>query len=682
MNRTESILQEVAEIIRPPRRMSVSDSASQFMTIYRPGGYSGLWSSGQTPYMVAPMDRLTDRSVEAVIFVGPARTGKSQALALGWLTYAICCDPGDMLLIHMTADTARDFSRDDLARLHRHSPEIKKRLSSYFRDDNVFDKSYKHGMLLKLGWPAISQLSGKTIRYVALTDYDRFPENIDGEGDAFTLARKRTQTFMSSGRVLVESSPGHLISDAKWDQKNAHEGPPCSGIFSLYNQGDRQRWYWPCLHCGEYFTAAPSVEAFADISGEAQLICPHCGATMDRKAKPILNQRGKWVADGQTITADGVIHGALSKTTIASYWLTGPAAAFQSWDSLLHKHQAAERELERTGSEETLQSVTTGDFGTAYRPRMMHAVRDPRILAGRAEDWQKREIPLGVQYLTAAVDVQKNRFVVQVVGWGKDGERWLIDRYNLRWSARIGSGDQYEPVDPAKYIEDWQLILKKVALRLYPTTDNPEKGLAPLVVAVDSGGKAGVTERAYYFWKQCRAAGYGGRIMLVKGGSRKDAPRLSKTYPDSSRRADRKANARGEVPVYLLNTGILKDGAASDLERSEPGPGYIHLPAWIGAWFFDELTAETRTDKGWENFGHARNEAFDLFVYNTAAMLLLQADKIDWAHPPVWADPMRSAVSMGNVIAVFDKNKDAAIISRPPSPPQLQERPRYDTWGL
>nr|WP_285222385.1 phage terminase large subunit family protein [Escherichia coli] len=22
----------------------------------------------------------------------------------------------------------------------------------------------------------------------------------------------------------------------------------------MYNRGDRRRWYWPCPHCGEYFS--------------------------------------------------------------------------------------------------------------------------------------------------------------------------------------------------------------------------------------------------------------------------------------------------------------------------------------------------------------------------------------------------------------------------------------------
>ena len=160
------------------------------------------------------------------------------------------------------------------------------------------------------------------------------------------------------------------------------------------------------------------------------------------------------------------------------------------------------------------------------------------------------------------------------------------------------------------------------------------------MTAIDSGGKAGVTERAYTFWRSVRAQGLARAVMLVKGkGGRQDGPRLTRTYPDASKRKDRQANAKGEVPVWLLNTLVLKDALAADLERSEPGAGYIHFPAWLGPWFFDELTAETRTTKGWENLSNSRNEAFDLMVYNNAAMLAVNAERLNWDTPPSWADP-------------------------------------------
>ena len=74
--------------------------------------------------------------------------------------------------------------------------------------DNTFDKYYRSGMILTLSWPSIAELSGRPVGRTFLTDYDRMPMNVDGEGSPFDLARKRTTTFGSSACTIAESSPG------------------------------------------------------------------------------------------------------------------------------------------------------------------------------------------------------------------------------------------------------------------------------------------------------------------------------------------------------------------------------------------------------------------------------------------------------------------------------------------
>lgn len=87
---------------------------------------------------------------------------------------------------------------------------MKSRLSPRRNDNNVYDRTFRAGNYLKIGWPSVNIMSSSDYKCVALTDYDRFLEDIDGEGDAFSLASKRTTTFMSSGMTLVESSPAAI----------------------------------------------------------------------------------------------------------------------------------------------------------------------------------------------------------------------------------------------------------------------------------------------------------------------------------------------------------------------------------------------------------------------------------------------------------------------------------------
>ncbi|WP_254889219.1 phage terminase large subunit family protein, partial [Salmonella enterica] len=179
-----------------------SDAVRKYMRVPRDAGNSVAWESTLTPYVVEAMNCLSSRSYDAVVFVAPARTGKTLGLIDGWISYNIVCDPSDMLVVQMTQDKAQEHSKRRLAKMFRHSPAIARRLSPHRNDNNVHDKTFRDGSFLKIGWPSINVFSSSDFKCVALTDYDRFPEDVDGEGDAFSLASKRTTTFMSLGMTL------------------------------------------------------------------------------------------------------------------------------------------------------------------------------------------------------------------------------------------------------------------------------------------------------------------------------------------------------------------------------------------------------------------------------------------------------------------------------------------------
>ncbi|EFC9762309.1 phage terminase large subunit family protein [Escherichia coli] len=643
-----------AGIIRAPRRMPVAEAVHKYMRVPVGVGNSIEWDPNLAPYVVEPMNCLASREYDAVIFVGPARTGKTIGLIDGWVVYNVVCDPSDMLIIQMTEEKAREHSKKRLARTFRVSPEVACRLSPSRNDNNVHDRTFLAGNYLKIGWPSINIMSSSDFKCVALTDYDRFPEDIDGEGDGFSLASKRTTTFMSAGMTLVESSPGREITNTKWRRKSPHEAPPTTGILSLYNRGDRRRWYWPCPHCGEYFQ--PAMEAMTGyretpdpvIASEAAHIdCPHCNGMITADRKRELNGKGVWLREGQTIDREGNITGEARRSRIASFWMEGPAAAYQTWAQLVYKLLTAEQDYEATGSEETLKTVINTDWGLPYLPRAASEQRRADVLMLRAEDYGKRLVPPKVRFLLASVDVQggkKRRFVVQIIGYGENGERWLVDRYNIRQSLRCDENGEAQQVHPGSYPEDWQLLITDVLEKTYALQSDPSRRMPILAMAVDSGGEDGVTDNAYKFWRQCRRDGLGKRVYLIKGDSTRRQKIITKTHPDNTGRSDRRADARGEVPVYLLQTDLLKDQLSNNLERETPGAGYIHFPDWLGEWFYEELTYEERgTDGKWRKPGKGNNEAFDLFCYAHAVAVLRGYEKIrDWEQPPAWAAAQES----------------------------------------
>ncbi|EMM4018186.1 phage terminase large subunit family protein [Salmonella enterica] len=635
-------------ILRAPRRIRVADAVAQYMRVPMGAGNSVPWDPLVAPYVIEPMNCLASREYDAVIFVGPARTGKTIGLIDGWVVYNVVCDPSDMLIIQMTEEKAREHSKKRLARTFRVSPEVAERLSPNRNDNNVYDRTFLAGNYLKIGWPSVNIMSSSDYKCVALTDYDRFPEDIDGEGDAFSLASKRTTTFMSSGMTLAESSPGRDVKDVKWRRTSPHEAPPTTGILSLYNRGDRRRWYWPCPHCGEYFQPCGDVVAgFRDIADPVQaseaayIQCPSCSGRIMPEQKRELNGRGVWLRDGESINADGSRYGDPRRSRIASFWIEGPAAAYQTLSQLVYKLLTAEQEYETTGSEETLKTVINTDWGQPYLPRSSLEQRKSELLEQRAEPVPSRSVPDGVNFLVATVDVQAGRhrrFVVQVTGYGSRGERWIIDRYNITQSLRGDSDGESQRIDPASYPEDWDVLLTDVFHKSWPLASDPSQQMRLMAMAVDSGGEDGVTDNAYKFWRRCRRDGLGRRIYLFKGDSLRRAKLITRTFPDNTGRTGRRAQAAGDVPLWLLQTDALKDRVNNALWRDSPGPGYVHFPDWMGSWFYDELTYEERSSDGkWSKPGRGANEAFDLMVYAEALVILHGYEKIRWPDAPEWA---------------------------------------------
>lgn len=681
-----------AEIVRPRVRRRPTELAGEHLQTEK-----GPFLAELTPYTQEPLDQLAGRQYQGIVFVGPARTGKTMSIILGGITYIVTSSPGDMLVVQMSQDAARDFSKMDLDRAIRHSPALAERMSPRGRDDNTFDKFFRSGIALKLGWPAISQLSSKTLQYVFITDYDR-PKNVlnvDGEGPLWEQARKRTQTYMSRGKTIAESSPGFDQIDPHWQRSTPHEAPPALGILSLYNSGTRARWYWRCLHCEEHFEALPGLECFqlpefkdleqiviredlVTLANKwAQVFCPHCGSAHTPEQRPQLNEMrtdpdgrvlgATWLHEGERLE-DGYITGERRRSQTASYWLGGVAAAYQTWPSILLNYLQAVQKYARTGDESPLRATVTTDQGVPYLPIAAKKRQSAGDLRLRLEDWPRKQVPDGVRFLTAAVDVQLNRFVCQVMGWGPYLESWIVDRFSITASDRQ-EGDKNAGLDPAGHVEDWSVIVDQVVRSKYSTADGAV--LSPRVTCIDSGGAEGVTHNAYSFWRACRKKGLGRKVLLVKGGNRITEPRTRETWPDARGRSDRSAG-RGDVPVFILNVNILKDGIFADLSRDDVGPGYIHLPKWledIEDDYFEEMTAEIRTAKGWERQGKTPNESIDLHVYNRAGVILLRAEAINWDKPPSWAKVPAPSEDAGDV------DEDA-----PKKPKRKRSKRRRGNW--
>lgn len=667
----EEMIRATAEAVRPARRMSVSEAAAEYREIVNPGVFIGRWDNSIAPYLVEPMDEMISRLLTGVIFVGPAQSGKTEML-FNLLTHSALCDPADLMLIHMTKMSARDFAIRRVDRYFRDNPEVAARILPGKHNRSMLTTRFVSGMMLSMSWPSISELSGKPVPRLWLTDYDRMSPDVGGEGSPYQLAKKRATTFRQRGMTVAESSPGWEIDDPRWSPKTKHEAPPTQGILSLYNAGDRRRWYWPCPHCNTPFEPRFELLHYDDRETDllaaaeaAYMVCPAigCGGVIQHydseggPGKDTLNKRGRWVRDGMEWKPGpdglaGEIVGTPRRTDTASFWLNGAAAAFTDWRTITYNYLKALDSFLKTGEQESLKTTVNTDQGMPYMPRGSEIGRLPEDLKKGAKS-PIGVVPAGVRFLVAAIDVQRNKFVVQVMGVGRGGDLWVIDRFDIKTSLRIDpmTGAAYW-CSPGSYAEDWRLIVPEVLARDYPLENDPSgRSMRIRLVGCDSGGREGVTANAYNFWRFLRDGPENGedkpdkweeglhqRFQLVRGTANLGAPRVQLTFPDSERK-DRRAGGRGEVPVLALNSNMIKDQLNAMLDRRVPGGGMITFADNLSDSFYLELVAETRGPKGWENPKNLRNESWDLFCYAIALSLSrhIKAEQIDWDEPPLWA---------------------------------------------
>lgn len=628
--------------IAPVKRVTTSGWAAENRYVLDNGSVVP-WRNDVVAYMVEPADMLNSRRYRGEAFVGPARTGKTAALIENKIGQVIQCDPCDIRVIQMDMKAARSFSQKKLANLIRYCPTVAERKAPGRNTDNIYDKQYLGNMTLEIGWPVVSFVSSSDIPCMLITDYDRMPDDIEGEGNLFDLAMKRTQTFGSRGITLAESSPGRLLLDEDWkpNRQSPHMGPPTSGIVALYNRGTRGRWYWACPDCEKRFEpdfpllVYPKEGTPAERGREAEMMCPHCGVMISARQKRDLNLGGIWLheaADGSLVTIDDE---RIRETDVVSYWLKGPAAAFQSWTELVTKYEAAIEEFERTGDETSLKTTVNVDQGLPHKPRSLGAGSElsPQSLKDRAEPFKLMSAPAATRFILIAVDVQKGRFVVQFEAYGPDMERWLIERREIHSPPKDAPGAAKRAIDPARYAEDWQ-VLRDLLEEIVPVAGT-DFGLKPAALIVDSAGEDGVTDKAYMFYRKAIRDGLVRRVFLAKGQSGWERDRAIERAP--KKESGKVIKGKTDLSLVQIGTWRLKSEILNALSRKDAGPGCYHLSKDLDVQVFDEFCAERKTKKGYElKEGQKRNEALDLAVYSLALAIVLGVEKIDWKKAPDW----------------------------------------------
>jgi phage terminase large subunit GpA-like protein len=642
-----ALLMEALSAFNPPEVVTIAEHATAKRWLANTGGgYVGRWQHAETPYLVAPMEALTDPRFATVAVAGPAQCGKTE-IAQNWMHHSVDVDPADFLWYMQSEPALESFVKqaiNPMIDLHDETMKAKQGLRPV--DDSLGFKRFR-GMSVQFLTAAPNNFISKRAPRLVLDEVDAYAA---GLGDVPAVLDLRRITYGDASTMLLMS---HADRATSLDPRGWN-----AGIMKVYGQSDRRLWYWPCPECNGWSSPNPAgarvmaihydPEAPLDeIEQSAALLCPCCGCLIADKWRRSMNAaayaapHGGWIAEGQTIDEDGTVTGEAAARAVAGFWIVGAMSTLVRGGigTLARARVAAERAKAITNDDAALRTVIVKQWGHPYEPARVSGTVSGAEIAERAEPALTLGIvPDGVRFLTAFVDVQGNRFELMVRGWGDAGESWLV---------ALESIDAQTSTDS----ECWDSLLNRLAGLAVPLADGSGRTMRLLAAGYDSGGAPGVTMHAYAAWRRARAAGkirrrgaIDGRecwsIIPMKGLGGPNAGRLATVRPNAQRK-DRKAGG-GDVPVAQFNANAYKNDLAAQLATIAGAFG-THFPASVRSMrtphlFFEGLVSESPNARGeWKPNGNFRNEPLDQMVGTHVIAELHGLHRIKWNSPPGWA---------------------------------------------
>lgn len=534
----------------------------------------GPWRNDRAPYLVEIMDALSVSSrATDVVFAKGSQIGATEG-ALTWLMYLMDYVGGPILALQPTDANASEWSKQrigpslELCRKLKHKLRPRKSRDS---DSTIFEKGFLGGRLFISGANTPNALASKPIGNLYCDEIDRWPRDVGGNGDPVAQVKRRTATYKRAKRFFT-SSPV-LMSTSR--------------IWPMYLDSDQRVYEVPCPHCGHYqeITFDKLVWNRED-PGAVHMACEQCAEAIEEYCKTEMLARGKWRAKNPGHWRVGFHLSALYS----------PLGWF-SWAEVIRDFIEAEGDVVK------MQVFVNTILGLPWEEDSESIAEE--YLKRRAETYNA-QIPDGVLNLTMAVDVQDNRLVYEIVGWGEGEESWGIEYREIMGNPGVlESRDTRNP-------SVWQQ-LDLIRRSYFSCADGYE--MRPDRVFVDSGGS--FTDTVYEYTKKHQSEG----VFSIKGGSQHSRPLLNKPSRGG------KIQAR----LFVLGVDKGKELVFGRLKIDMPGPGYCHFPddenrGYNGNYYAGLISEKKKQVRRngrnitvWELPRGAHNEPFDLRVYNTAA---------------------------------------------------------------
>jgi terminase, large subunit len=545
----------------------------------------------RTPHIVEPLLELSPTSpTEKVVAMKPTQSAAT-IIGLIFLSGASDIAPGHAMLIMPTDSMAQSFSKKRLDAVIHSVPSLAAKIGEAKSKDasnTILQKIFPGGSIILGGSNSPAKYRSESIRYLILDDFDGFETAIGAEGSPEELADRRTGTFQGRRKIYINST---VTVDG------------ASNIQAAYAKSSQGEWQLPCPRCGhyQYFRLGGTDAEFGlkferDAAGEvvdAWYECESCRGRIEETDKPWMRERGKYVHLHPDRETKGFKWNALQMAEGLTY----------SWKRIARMFLDAKHKADKGDDSDMITFCNT-----ILTEPWKEKGEQPQFTAllSRCEPYRPLFVPLAKAFfLTAGVDVQKNRLEYVIYAWGFGEEAWLVYHGEI-----YGDPESETPWRQLETIMDTPFPCEEDERRVYHVVS----------IGVDANY---LTETVKRFVRPRQP-----RYFALRGTQIGKGPVIGRPSKQDLT-IDGKVVEIGSVELYPVGTDTAKKTLYHRLGMAD-GASPFHFFIGTTEEFFKQLTAEkliTRLVKGypvqeWYNVRHnRRNEALDCTVYAYAAAI-------------------------------------------------------------
>lgn len=577
----------------PPQRLG--DWAQEHFKLAGESSHKkGAWVPW--PFQIGIMDMMSDDRIEELDVMKSKRVGYTKMIT-AFVCYNIGHRRRKQALWQPTDDDRDSYVKSEIEPLLdpvNGVPAVNaaRKSGKGAAQETIKYKPFRDSTLHLLGGKAARAYRRITVAVAILDEWSAFDQSVEKRGTPDVLAK---------GRLEGAAYPKFVGGSTPGIKGLCHVERGCDNAEGLV------RFHIDCPHCG---AEHPLLWGGKKVShgfkwdrgnpASARHVCPHCRESITQAdylpgGVPL---SGAWVCErtGKRLGMDRVWRDSAGmpcrppRTVGLRVW-----AAYspqRSWASVVEEFEASLKALD-TGDVGPMQTFVNETLGETWE--LAGERTDEHALQARAEPYKLCTVQRGGLYLSAGVDVQRDRWEITVYAWGRGMESWVVDVAVLEGNPAVD--------------EEWDQVTTYLQRRYVQAWHGGSLGIS--ATSIDSSDQT----QAVYNWV-AKAQHILPNLRAIKGDGNDGVPIVGPSSLQEINWRGRKVQ-RG-IKLWRVGVDAAKDLLLGQLAIEQPGPGFVHFSDELPREFYEQLTAEQRVlakVKGQDGFRwikrRPRNEQLD-----------------------------------------------------------------------